>query len=66
MIFFQMTWKLQKLVQFFLKNDSSNKENNRPMSVFFHMSKVFEKIMHNQIESFMEDQYCLQNSEKKS
>ena len=36
------------------KNDDWYKENYRHVSVLPHMSKVFERIMHIQIESFME------------
>ena len=38
----------------FKKNDDLEKENYRPVSVLPHMSKVFERIMYTQIESFME------------
>ena len=37
------------------KNDDSENENYRPASVLLHMSKVFERIMYTQIETFMED-----------
>ena len=39
----------------FKKNDDLEKENYRPVSVLPHMSKVFERIMYTQIESFMEE-----------
>ena len=39
----------------FKKNDDLQKENFRPVSVLPRMSKVFERIIYTQIESFMED-----------
>ena len=38
----------------FKKNDDLDKENYRPVSVLLHVLKVFERIMHIQIENFME------------
>ena len=37
------------------KNDDPDKENYRPLNVISHVSKVFERIMYNQIDNFMED-----------
>ena len=39
---------------FFFENDDLEKENYRPVSVLPHISKVFERIMYTQIESFIE------------
>ena len=38
-----------------MKNDDLNKENCRPTSVSFNVSKVFEKIIYSQIDVFMQD-----------
>ena len=37
----------------FTKKDPLNKENYRPVSLLSHMSKVFERLLHKQIETFM-------------
>ena len=47
--------KAAEVSPIFLKNDDLEKENYRPASVLPHMSKVFERIMYTQIESFTED-----------
>ena len=47
--------KAAEVSPIFLKIDDSEKENYRPVSVFPYMSKVFQRIMYTQIESFMED-----------
>ena len=47
--------KAAEVSPIFKKNDDLEKENCRPVSVFPYMSKVFERIMYTQIESFMED-----------
>ena len=39
----------------FKKIDYMNKENYRPVSLLSHMSKVFQKILHNQLNDFMKD-----------
>ena len=47
--------KAAEVSPIFKKNDDLEKENYRPVIVLPHMSKVFERIMYTQIESFMED-----------
>ena len=37
----------------FKKEDSFKKENNRQVSILSHMSKVFERILYKQIDTFM-------------
>ena len=37
----------------FKKEDSFKKENYRPVSILPHMSKVFERILYKQIDTFM-------------
>ena len=39
----------------FKKKGDLDKENYRPVSVLSHVSKVFERIMYQQIEYFMKD-----------
>ena len=57
---------LTKVINLSLKNDcflddlklvqyDLDKESDRPVSVLPHISKVFERIMYTQIESFVED-----------
>ena len=47
--------KLAEVSPVFKKNDDLNKENYRPISVLSHVSKVFERVMYQQIEDFMKD-----------
>ena len=47
--------KLAEILPVFKKKDDLNKENDRPVSVLSQVSKVFERIMHTQIEDFMKD-----------
>ena len=47
--------KAAEVSPIFLKNDDLEKQNYRPVSVLPHISKVFERIMYTQIESFNED-----------
>ena len=41
------------MLSLFTKKDPLNKENYRPVSLLSHMSKVFERLLHKQIETFM-------------
>ena len=47
--------KLAEVSLIFKKNDDLGKENYGPASVLSHASKVFEKIMYQQIEGFMKE-----------
>ena len=47
--------KLEEVSPISMKNDDLNKENCRPTSVSFNVSKVFEKIIYSQIDVFMQD-----------
>ena len=47
--------KLEEVSSIFKKNDDLDKENYRPVSVLFNMSKVFERIIYSQIAAFVED-----------
>ena len=47
--------KLAEIRPVFKKKDDLDKENDRPVSVLSHVSKVFERIMYQQIEDFMKD-----------
>ena len=47
--------KLAEASPVFKKKNDLAKENNRPVSVLSHVSKVFERIMYQQIEDFMKD-----------
>ena len=45
--------KLADVSPIFKKEDSFKKENYRPVSILPHMSKVFERILYTQIDTFM-------------
>ena len=45
--------KLADVIPIYKKKDSLNKENYTPVSLLSHMSKVFKRLLHKQIETFM-------------
>ena len=47
--------KLAEVSSVFKSKDDVDKENYRPVSVFSRVSKVFERIIYQQIEDFMKD-----------
>ena len=47
--------KLAEVTPGFKKLNCMNNENYRPVSLLSHMSKVFERILHNQLNDFMKD-----------
>ena len=47
--------KLAEVSPIFKKNDDLDKENHRPVSALSNVSKFFEKIIHSQIDVFMQD-----------
>ena len=47
--------KLAEVSPVFKKKDDLDKENYKPVSVLSHVSKVFERIMYQQIEDFKKD-----------
>ena len=49
--------KLAEVSPVLKKKDDLNKKNYRPASVLSHVSKVFERIMYQQIEDFMKDKF---------
>ena len=49
--------KLADITRIFEKEDSLNKENYRPVSILPHLSKVFERILYKQIDSFMKNKF---------
>ena len=46
--------KTAEVTPVFKKNDHSDKENYRPVSVLPHVSMIIERVMYIQIENFME------------
>ena len=52
-IFFPDDLKLADVSPIFKKEDSFRKENYRPVSILPHMSKVFERILYKQIDTFL-------------
>ena len=51
--------KFAEVSPVFKKKDYLDKENYRPVSVLSHVSKVFERIMYQQIEDFMKDKLSI-------
>ena len=51
--------KLAKVTPVFKKLDCMNKENYRPISLLSHVSKVFERILYNQLNDFMKDKVSI-------
>ena len=49
--------KLADITPTFKKEDSLNKEKYRPVSILLHLSKVFERVLYKQIDSFMENKF---------
>ena len=49
--------KLADITPIFKKEDSLNIENYRPISMLSHLSKVFERILYKQIDSFMKNKF---------
>ena len=47
--------KLAEVRPIFKKNVDLDKENYRPVSALFNVSKVFERIIYSQIDVFMQD-----------
>ena len=52
---FRSELKLAEVSPVFKKLECMNKENYRLVSLLSHMSKVFEKILYNQLDDFMKD-----------
>ena len=46
--------KLAEVLPIFKKGDALLKENYRPVSILSHVSKIFEKLVFNQIEKYFE------------
>ena len=52
---FPRNLKQVEVIPFYKKLDPLNKENYSPVSLLPHLSKVFERIIYKQINSYMED-----------
>ena len=50
---FPNDFKPADVTPIFKKEDSLNKENYRPVSILSYLSKVFERILYKQIDSFI-------------
>ena len=46
--------KLAEVIPFFQKADPFDESNNRQVSLFSHISKIFERIIYNQINDYTE------------
>ena len=49
--------ELADIIPTFKKEDSLNKETYRPVNIQPHLSKVFERILYKQIDSFMKNKF---------
>ena len=49
--------KKAEITPIYKKGDSSKKENYRPISNLSNISKIFERILHNQISNYMESKF---------
>ena len=49
--------KIADITPIFEKEDRLNKENYQPVSILPHLSKVFERILYKQIDSFMKNKF---------
>ena len=52
--------KFAEVSAIFRKKNDLDKENYRPVSVLPHVSKIFERIMHHQINDYMKDKLSKQ------
>ena len=57
----QMNWN-RLIFSLFTKKDPFHEENYRPVSLLSHMSKVFERLLHEQIVSFMNNKLSIKLS----
>ena len=55
--FFPDDLKLADIIPILKKEDSPNKKNDQPVSILPHLSKVFERILYKQIDSFMKNKF---------
>ena len=51
--------KHAEITPVFKKGDSTSKENYRPISTLSNFSKVFERLIHNQINDYMENKFSV-------
>lgn len=58
--YFPNVLKLAEVKPVFKKKDFLDKENHQPVSVLLHVSKVFEKTVHEQINSCMEPRFSME------
>ena len=49
--------KMAQVIPLYKKKDPLNKENYRPVSILPTISKIFERSMHNQLSSFMDNHF---------
>ena len=51
--------KIAEVTPVFKKSDQLKKENYRPISILSHISKIYERIIHNQISEYMENKFSV-------
>ena len=56
---FPQKMKITKIVPFFKKEDNLDCNNYRPISLLPNISKIFEKLIHNRLSKFLEENKCL-------
>ena len=60
---FPEEWKCSKVVPLFKEGDRKDLNNYRPISIIPVVAKVFEKIIHDQVNTFLVDNGLLSNSQ---
>ena len=56
---FPQKMKIAKIIPFFKKEDKLDCNNYRPISLLPNISKLFEKLIHNRLSKFLEENNCL-------
>ena len=56
---FPQKMKITKIIPFFKKEDNLDCNNYRPISLLPNTSKIFEKLIHNRLSKFLEENKCL-------
>ena len=52
---FHVNLKLANVTPIFKKDDAMKKENYRPINILPNISKIYEKVLYNQISSFFDN-----------
>ena len=60
---FPEEWKCSKVVRLFKEGDRKELNSYRPISIIPVVAKVFEKIIHDQVNTFLVDNWLFSNSQ---